>query len=66
MEFELTAKVTISVYTKVEADTIEQAIEIAKRERFMMSIASNGGDNEFENWMADELDGEPYEIQEAQ
>ena len=62
-EFLISAKVTISVYTKVEAKTLEEAIEIAN-DRTPMSIISNGGDNEHENWMVDEIDGTPYELHE--
>ena len=60
-EYLISAKVTISVYTKVYAKTLEQAIEMAK-ERTPMSIIPNGGDNEYENWMIDEIDGTPYEL----
>lgn len=64
MEFLLTAKMTISVYTKVEADTIEEAIKIADKRTDYMSITSNNGDSEDEVWMVDELDGTPYDIHE--
>lgn len=59
--FTISAKVTISVYTKVDAESIEEAIEIAN-DRTPMSILPNGGDNERENWMLDEIDGEPFEL----
>ena len=62
-EFLISAKVTISVYTKVESETLEEAISIAE-ERMPMSIVSNGSDNENENWMVDEIDGTPYELHE--
>jgi len=62
-EFLISAKVIISVYTKVEAETLEEAISIAE-ERTPMSIIPNGGDNEHENWMVDEIDGTPYELHE--
>ena len=62
-EFLISAKVTISVYTKVEAETLEDAISIAEK-RTPMSIIPNGGDNENENWMVDEIDGTPYELHE--
>lgn len=65
-EFILSAKVTISIYTKVEAETIEEAIEIAREERQMMSIVSSGGDAEDSNWMCDELDGEPYDVHDSE
>jgi len=62
-EFLISAKVTVSVYTKVEAETLEEAIEIAN-DRTPMSIIANGGDNEDENWMLDEIDGEPFDLHE--
>lgn len=65
MKFKLTANVTISVYTEVEADTLEEAIEIAK-ERELMGIAQTGCDTEEDTWLCDELDGMPENIQEAQ
>ena len=62
-EFLISPKVTISVYTKVEAETLEEAIEIAN-DRTPMAIVANGGDNEHENWMVDEIDGEPFDLHE--
>jgi hypothetical protein len=62
-EFLIYAKVTVSVYTKVEAETIEQAIELAN-DRTPMAIIPNGGDTEGENWMLDEIDGEPFDLHE--
>ena len=62
-EFLISAKVTISVYTKVEAETIEQAIEMAN-DRTPMAIVPNGFDTERENWMLDEIDGEPFDLHE--
>lgn len=63
MKFDLTAKMTISVYTTVEADSLEEAIEIAK-ERSYMSVTSNNGDSQYEEWMCDELDGYPFDIEQ--
>ena len=62
-QFLISAKVTIGIYTKVKAETPEEAIKIAK-DRTPMSIISNGGDNETENWMVDEIDGTPYDLHE--
>ena len=63
MEYRLTAKMTISIYTKVEANSLEEAIEIAQ-EREYMSIVTNNGDSEEYSWMCDELDGYPFEIEQ--
>jgi hypothetical protein len=62
-EYLISAKVTVSVYTKVNAETLEEAIEIAN-DRTPMAIIANGGDNEEENWMLNEIDGEPFDLQE--
>ncbi len=63
MKYNLTAQMTISIYTEVEADSLEEAIEIAK-DRDYMSIVKNGGDSEEDFWMCDELDGYPKNITE--
>lgn len=59
--FELTATFTISGYTKVEAETLEEAIEIADN-RPTMGIVTSGADTEDDSWMIDEIDGEPENI----
>lgn len=63
MEYKLTAQMTISIYTTVEADSLEEAIEIAQ-ERDVVSIVTNNGDDADFAWMCDELDGYPKNIQE--
>lgn len=60
-DFNLTATITISVYTIVKAHTLEEAIKIAK-DKTPMDIVPTGGDNVIDNWMCDEIDGEPYDI----
>lgn len=59
--YKLSAKVTISVYTEVEAETEEEALEIAK-ERQNGELAINSGYSEDEFWVAEELDGEPFDV----
>ena len=63
-EFELTAKITITTYTTVEAETLQEAISIAEERTDMMSIVTNNGDYPEVCWVVDELDGTPYEIKE--
>ena len=60
--FRLEAKITITVYTTVLAETIEQAIVLAEEERQPMGITKNSFDTEESCWMCYELDGDPYEI----
>jgi len=62
-EFNLSGKVTISVYTTVIANSLEEAIEIA-RERDVEKY--HWGDMEAfkENWINEEYDGEVFDIEE--
>jgi proline dehydrogenase len=62
-KYELTCKITISAYTEVYAETLEEAIKIAS-EKAVNDITPNGADIE-ENWITDEIDGEPYAIEEV-
>ena len=62
--FKLTARVTISVYTEVEAKTLEEAIKIAE-DRNLMPIIHSGGETAEDTWMCDELDGVAEDIEEA-
>ena len=61
--FNLSATVTISIYTEVEAENLEQAKEIAKSRHIE---ASSWGDKKQKQgaWVADEYDGEPMNISE--
>ena len=61
-KFNLVAKITISAFTSVKAETLEKAIQLANERKDMMSIASNNGDTPDEVWMIEELDGTPYDI----
>ena len=63
-KFALTAEITISLYTEVEAETLEEAIEIAE-ERDLMTVVGTGGETKYDTWMSDELDGMPENITEA-
>ena len=58
--YKLNAKVTISLETTVEAESLEKAIEIANDR----SIEASNWDssNNKEAWCSDEYDGEPYDI----
>lgn len=62
--FKLTARVTISVYTEVEAETLEEAVKIAE-DRDLMPIVHSGGETVEDTWMCDELDGVAEDIEEA-
>lgn len=62
-EFKLEAKVTISICTNVFAKTLEEAIKLANK-RTPMGVIATGGANEHENWMTDEIDGQPFDLRE--
>lgn len=62
-EFTISAKVTVSTYTKVQANTLEEAIELASNRGFMEIPPSNYY-TEDEFWMVDEIDGTPYDLLE--
>ena len=60
--FKLKAKVTVTAYTKVNAETLEEAIKIAeKREPIIDRI----GLGPVEYWVVEDADGMPYDISEV-
>lgn len=62
MEYTITAKVTISTYTTVVADSEEEAIKIASERDQKMSFINNSGLEEDEQWTIDEIDGSPFDL----
>lgn len=60
--FRFTAEVTVSAVTEVEADTAEEAREIAKER--LVTIRRGHGDNgeAREQWVIDDADGDPQNI----
>ncbi len=62
MKYRIEAKVTISTWTMIEADSPEEAIKEAEKRDEKMSIVSNNGDLEDYTWMIDEIDGEPFDL----
>jgi hypothetical protein len=63
-KFELTATVTISVYTTVNAENIKDAIEIAES-RGIEHSDFGYQNQEYEAWVSDEYDGFPQNIRTA-
>ena len=57
--FELSCTVGVSAFTVVEADTVEEAIEIAKSRPV---VIWSRGESKEEAWVIDDADGEPTEI----
>ena len=62
--FELSAFVTISIYTEVRAETLEEAIKISQDREIEKSL---WGQDEMkkEYWLADDYDGSPENIHES-
>ena len=62
--YNLSAMVTVSAYTTVEADTLEEAIAISRDRR--AEIGGNGtGNHPGESWIIEDADGVPEAICEA-
>lgn len=61
MKYELTAKVTISIYTEVEADSLEEAILISEDRSIEYDNWSDKSQHK-EVWVYEDIDGDPYDI----
>jgi hypothetical protein len=64
MIFRLSAKVTVSAYTDVDADTLDAAIAEAEKRSVGVGGERNGNPPD-EEWVIDDGDGTPYEIKEG-
>jgi len=62
-KYTLTANVTISIYTEVEANSLEEAIKIAQ-DRDIETTQHRADEQIKEFWCADEYDGTPQNISE--
>lgn len=63
MIFKLSGAVTVSAYTEVEADSLEEAIEIANDREAVLHFNGSGTYIE-EQWLVDDIDGLVTDIQE--
>ena len=61
MRYRLSAGVTVSAYTEVEADSLEDAIDIASSREVVLGGTQSGAD-ESEEWVIDDADGIPMDI----
>lgn len=59
--FKLSANVTVSAYTTVEAPSLEDAIKLAE-DREVVIGGANSGKTEEENWIIDDADGTAQNI----
>ena len=62
--YRLQAEVLISVYTEVEAETLEQAIELSQ-DRDIETYHFNDKNQARGVWVSDRYDGEPENIKES-
>ena len=60
-KFNLSAEVTVSTYTTIEAETLEEAIKIAE-DRDIVIGGNCSGESEDYSWIVEEIDGEPEKI----
>lgn len=61
MKYILSAAVTVSAYTKIEADSLDEAIERARDREVVLHYNGSGTDPE-EEWCVESADGEPMDI----
>lgn len=61
MKFKLSAEVTVSAHTEVEADSLKEAIEIASERTIVIDPTGRSYDDE-DQWVIDDADGEPLNI----
>ena len=60
MIYEISGKLTVSCWTKVQANSLEEALEIA-REREVAGFEISGSYSDDESWHFDN-DGTPFEL----
>lgn len=59
MKFRLDAKVTVSASTVIEAESLNQAMEMAKNRSV---VFWQPGEDYAESWVCDDADGAPFDI----
>jgi len=59
--FNLSAQVTVTAYTTVKAETLEEAIEIAESREVVIGGIGTGTEPD-EQWIIDDADGSPMNI----
>lgn len=62
--FDLSAKVTIGIYTTVEANSLEEAIEIAEKRHIETAWLNSSSRQAKEVWVSEGFDGMPVNIKE--
>jgi hypothetical protein len=64
-KFKLSCEVTVSAFTEIEAETLEEAIEEAALREIVIGGPNSGAD-ESESWVIEDADGEPENIHDAE
>jgi hypothetical protein len=64
MQFNLSAEITVSAYTAIEADSLEEAIALAESRSVVLGGVGSGADGRRE-WVIDDADGMPVNIGES-
>ena len=59
--FYLSCTVTVSAYTNIEADTLEEAIKLSKERPVVIGGIGSGNDS-VDYWIIDDADGSPENI----
>ena len=62
MKYRLTGQVTVSVYTEVEADSLEEALEIAEERSEEIDKSSWRDHRVTDMWLCDDFDGMVQDI----
>jgi hypothetical protein len=62
MEYKIEAKVTIGIWTIVEADSIDEAVSLAEKRDDKMSFVNNSGMTAKDAWIIEEIDGDPFDL----
>jgi hypothetical protein len=63
-KYQLSGLVTISIFTEVEANSLEEAIQIADN-REIQAYRHGDKDQASEAWVSEEFDGTPVKIEET-
>lgn len=62
--YNLRAKVTVTIFTTVEAESLDEAIDISL-ERNIETHKASDKEQGFKSWVANEFDDEPQDIIDA-
>jgi hypothetical protein len=64
MKYHLSASVTVSAYTIVEAESLEKAIEISRDREVAIGLLHTSNDPHYQ-WIIEDADGQAQDIHES-